>query len=359
MAIISCGECNNMIYLIIGSVRKFVLNFILYLFPDGAELNKHPFILGINAGIGMSLAIIPYLFIFSYFKEGKNKSMPYLALKSLKENKHQISPTIKIEKYIILFFCGFLDFFQKILVFMFSYSLSNNLWIFNIVFLNIFTFMLYKIEIYKHQYFSSIIIILLGIILNVINLRNMKLSDLPILFLSIIIEIAYSLAIVLAKYGMDYRFCTPFEVTFYEGFFGLIMNIIFLIIATNMPLDKDFKYNKLLKITEYEGKKYLDYFQSYIDKLDFKEILLFLVTLIERVLFNLFSHITVKHFTATHVVFLIIMGEFQFSYEGKKSWEVAIYIFIFVVIFFMLLIFCEIIYKLMFVEWKKIQENAF
>ena len=56
--------------------------------------------------------------------------------------------------------------------------------------------MLYKIEIYKHQYFSSIIIILLGIILNVINLRNMKLSDLPILFLSIIIEIAYSLAIV-------------------------------------------------------------------------------------------------------------------------------------------------------------------
>ena len=138
MAIISCGECNNMIYLIIGSVSKFVLNFILYLFPDGAELNKHPFILGINAGIGMSLAIIPYLFIFSYFKEGK----------------------------------------------------------INIVFLNIFTFMLYKIEIYKHQYFSSIIIILLGIILNVINLRNMKLSDLPILFLSIIIEIAYSLAIV-------------------------------------------------------------------------------------------------------------------------------------------------------------------
>ena len=196
MAIISCGECNNMIYLIIGSVSTFVLNFILYLFPDGAELNKHPFIFGINAGIGMSLAIIPYLFIFSYFKEGKNKSMPYLALKSLKENKHQISPTIKIEKYIILFFCGFLDFFQKILVFMFSYSLSNNLWTFNIVFLNIFTFMLYKIEIYKHQYFSSIIIILLGIILNVINLRNMKLSDLPILFLSIIIEIAYSLAIV-------------------------------------------------------------------------------------------------------------------------------------------------------------------
>ena len=142
---------------------------------------------------------------------------------------------------------------------------------------------------------------------------------------------------------MDYRFCTPFEVTFYEGFFGLIMNIIFLIIATNMPLDKDFKYNKLLKIAEYEGKKYLDHFQSYIDKLDFKEILLFLVTLIERVLFNLFSHITVKHFTATHVVFLIIMGEFQFSYEGKKYWEVAIYIFIFVVIFFMLLIFCEII----------------
>ena len=74
MTIISCGECNrNMIYLIVGGVSKFVVNLILYFFPDGAVLNKHPFLLGINAGIGMSLAIIPYLFIYENAKKRKKK----------------------------------------------------------------------------------------------------------------------------------------------------------------------------------------------------------------------------------------------------------------------------------------------
>ena len=342
MKLISCGEWNsNMIFLIIGGVSKFVVNIILYLFPDGAVLNKHPFLLGINAGIGMSLAIIPYIIILKSYKRGKTNKLN--ENKYLEEIKNRNSPKLRKEKYLIIFLCAFLDFFQKVLVFMFSYSISNNIWIFNIVFLNVFTFMLYKAQIYKHQYFSSGVIILLGIGLNIINLRNIKLSDFPILLLSIFIEIIYSLAIVLAKYGMDYRFCSPFEITFYEGFFALIMNIIILIVVNNMPLSKDFKYDKLLKISEYGGKKYLDHFQSYIDKIDFTEVLLFIVTLTGRVLFNLFSHLTIKHFTPTHVVFLLIMGEFQLSYEGKSSWEIAVTISVFIIIFFMLLIFCEII----------------
>ena len=343
--IISCGEWNsNMIYLIVGGISKFVVNIILYLFPDGAALNKHPFMLGINAGLGMSLAFIPYILILkSSSKNAKPIKFTASETKYLEEYKNKNSPKIKKEKYLIIFLCAFLDFFQKCLVFMFSYSISNNIWIFNIVFLNIFTFMVCKIQIYKHQYFSSGIIILLGIILNIINLRNMKLSDLPILLLSMFIEIIYSLCIVLAKYGMDYRFCSPFEITFYEGFFALIMNILILIIVNNIPLPKDFKYNKLLKISEYEGKKYLDHFQSYLDEIDFTEVLLFIVTLAGRVLFNLFSHLTIKHFTSTHVVFLLIMGEFQLSYGDKKPWEVGVTISVFLIIFFMLLIFCEII----------------
>ena len=69
----------------------------------------------------------------------------------------------------------------------------------------------------------------------------MKIEDLSILFLSMFIEIIYSMAIVLAKYGMDFKFCSPYEITFYEGFFALFFNIIFLIISTNVPLDKNFK----------------------------------------------------------------------------------------------------------------------
>ena len=60
--------------------------------------------------------------------------------------------------------------------------------------------------------------ILCGIGLNIINLYQMKLKDIPMLFLSILIEATvsiYSLGIVLAKFGMDYKFCSPFEITFY------------------------------------------------------------------------------------------------------------------------------------------------
>ena len=251
------------------------------------------------------------------------------------------SPIEKKQKYLIIFLCSFLDFLQKILVFLFSHSINNNVWIFNII--NVFTYMLIKNPIYRHQYFSSAIMILFGLGLNILNLYKMKKEDVPMLFLSLSIEIIYSLGIVLAKYGMDYLFCSPYEITFYEGIFALIMNIIFLIIATNIPLGKNFKYTKLLKISEYNGKKYLDNFYTYIDKIDIVEALLFIISMIGRALFNLFSHFTIKHFTSSHVVFLLIMGEISLDWGEKSLSEVIITIFIFVVVFFMLLIFCEII----------------
>ena len=341
MKAIKLGECNkNMIYPLIGGISKFVVNVILYLFPDGAKLNKHPFWLGINAGLGMSLAIIPGLYIYKFSKTNKNDKLNNKYLEDISKRKN---PVKKAEKYLILFLCAFLDFFQKVLVFLFSCSITNNIWIFNIIFLNVFTSMLTKNPIYRHQLLSSGIMIIFGIGLNVVNLYKMTVKDIPILLLSIFIEIIYSLAIVLAKYGMEHAFCNPFEITFYEGLMGLIMNILFLIISTNEPLSKDFKYTGILKITEYKEKMYLDNFYKYIEELDFIEVLLFLVTMAGRVLFNLFSHITIKHFTSSHVVLLLIMGEISLDWAKKNTSDVLITAAIFIVETLMLLVFCEII----------------
>ena len=172
----------------------------------------------------------------------------------------------------------------------------------------------------------------------------MKLKDIPIVFLFMLIEIIYSLAIALAKFGMDYRFCSPFEITFYEGIFALIFNIIILTVSTNIPLNKDFKYNNLLNISEYKGKKYLDNFYTYIDNLNYIEVLLFIVSMSGRLLFNLFSHITIKHFTSYHVFLLLIMGDLpSLDWRGKNFGEECIIIVIFFIEFIMILIFCEII----------------
>ena len=343
MRIIYFGACNkNLIYPLIGGISRIVVNSILYLFKDKVELNKHPFILGINAGFGMSLAFIPYIYILKYSKIKKEEN--------LNDNNSYIdnlfnkySPIEKKQKYLIIFLCAFLDFLQRILVYLFSFNITNNIWIFNIIFLNMFTYILTKNPIYRHQYFSSAIMILFGIGLNILNLYKMKIEDVPMLFLSLFIEIIYSLGIVLAKYGMDNLFCSPYEITFYEGIFSLIINFIFLIISTNIPLSKYFKYTKLLKISEYNGEKYLDNFYTYINKINIAEVILFIVSMMGRVISNLFSHITIKHFTSSHVILLLIMGEISLDWKEKNTNEAVITAFIFIVELFMLLIFCEII----------------
>ena len=342
MRYISFGECNKyLFYPLIGGIFNFIFNAILYLIPEKAEINKHPFVLGMNAGLGMSLAIIPIL--YTHYKFSKiHKTENLKATKALENKRNNFK--IKLEKYLIIILCAFLDFTQKILIFVFSKNLTNNVWIFNIIFLNIFTSMLYKNPLYKHQYISSGIMILGGIGLNIINLYYLKSNEVSLLLLSIFIEIIYSLAIVLAKFGMDYRFCSPFEITFYEGIFALIINIIFLLISTYIPLKKKFKYTQLLKISEDgNGKKYLDNIILYFKDIDFKEVLFFIVVMASRALFNLFSHFTIKHFTSSHVILLLIMGEISLEWGEKSTLDIVSYSIIFIIEFLMLLIFCEII----------------
>ena len=344
MKLISLGECNkNLIYPLIGGISKLVVNLILYLFKEERKLNNHPFLLGINAGIGMSLAIFPYLYIRRYTKITTNEHLNNN--KFIDDINKKNNPVEKRDKYILIFLCAFLDFTQKILVFLFSYSITNNFWLFNIFFLNLFTSLITKNQIYKHQYFSSGIMIFFGIGLNIVNLYKIKVEDIPLVIISMLIEIIYSLCIVLAKYGMDVLFCSPFEITFYEGIFSLILNIIFLIISTNIqiPFEKVSFFSQLFKISEYNMKQYLDNFYTYIDELDSIEVLCFIVTMIGRVAFNLFSHITIKYYTSSHVVLLLIMGEISLDWNDKDKIEVILTAIIFAVEFFMLLVFCEII----------------
>jgi hypothetical protein len=172
---------------------------------------------------------------------------------------------------------------------------------------------------------------------------DITLNDIPLLCLSIFIEIIYSLAIVLAKYGMDLRCCTPFEITFYEGIFALILNIIFLTVSTLIPLSTGFKYSKILKISRYENKQYLDNILTYIKNSDWREILIFILYMLSRTIFNLFSHFTIKHFTSSHVILILIFSELALAFTAKMDWKTIFTIVVFFVEFIMLLIFCEVI----------------
>lgn len=343
MKILSFGECDkNLIFPLIGGVSKLIVNLIIYFFPDEVELDNHPFILGITAGMGMTLSIIPYLYIEKCDKKQKKKKL-LTSDKSLDEIEKKDDAKIKRNKYLFLFLCAFLDFIQKDLVFLFRSNDNNNIWMFNIIFLNVFSLIIIKNPIFRHQYLSLGIMVILGIVLNALDLQEMKLAYLPILFLNIFIEIIYSLEIVLSKYVLEYSKCSPFEITICDGLFSLICNIVILIITTNTPLDKNFKYKKVLKISEYEGEKYIDNFYVYINKMNFTEGLLFIVTMIGRLLFNLFVQYTLKHFNTSYVLLILILGDLTLDLLNKSALNLIMTVLILIFEFFMLFIFCEII----------------
>ena len=330
---------------------------MLYIFKDYAKYNNHPLIIGFNAGIGMSLSIIPLIIVKTKSRRDKKND-------KLKVNQTQTligtntasswgdlsylekydKKKLRIQKYLILLACAFLDFAQKFLSFFLKSLIINNIWMFNIIFISIFDYFILRAKLYKHQYISCIIIVLLGIAATVIGLLG-ETGNIPLkLFLCIGIEIMYSLAIVLSKFLMDYRSCTPYEVTFYEGIFALIVNSILLAIFTNKPItDEDGKLSKLLKLTIYNEKIYIDHFIAAFKDMKVGQAFLFILSALGRLISNLFGHIVVKHYTSSHIILVLILGEIGLAFKEKHEWKEIVQFVLFVIALFILLIFTEII----------------
>ena len=80
-----------------------------------------------------------------------------------------------------------------------------------------------------------------------------------------------------------------------------------------------------------------------MDVLSGIEILVFIVQMFSRTIFNLFSNIIANDFTPSHVIFILIVGEiFLLFKDGFEIREIAD-LFIILIEIFMLLIFTEII----------------
>ena len=72
--LISKGYINKYIlFALIAGLSKCFVSVMLYIFKDYAKYFKHPLIIGFNAGIGMSLSIIPLLIVKT--KSRRDKKM--------------------------------------------------------------------------------------------------------------------------------------------------------------------------------------------------------------------------------------------------------------------------------------------
>ena len=330
MKLITLGQIDkNIYYPILGGIFLF-LNGLLFYFDNLTMITRHPLILSISSSLGMSLAII--LLILYKSKDNDN-------IKSINQNK---KAKYELEyrnqyKYIIygkfkfIILTSIIDFIQTILMIKFCRGIGLNMWIFDILFIYLFSFLISKLKIYSHQYISIIIIFLVGIIIDIILDNYEGFYDKKYrVIIKLICEIFISLGIVLDKYTMEKKFCRSYELCFYHGIINFILFFILLIFATYLNFFDSFK----------------NYFEEIKDN-KLKESLIFLLVIILQFIINLCIFATIEKTTSFHFLIILILGQLG-PYRKIKNSKNKIKINIIIIallcfILFMTLIFNEII----------------
>jgi len=341
MKCINFGDVNKRLLIpIFGGIIRLIYIFLIHRNPKYEIATKNPFILNIYTSVGMIFSFIPYL-ILKY----RSKT------KSISSNASQIQSKLNIEfihsdlyeeieidqskKYKLIICSSIFDFLQVLLLTIFCIYCNYNLWIFDILFMSLFSNLILKTKLYKHQYFSMIIIIILGFILNIIKYFNLGDTNNKVdpfeLSMKLLSEICLSLSMVIVKYNMEKTYCSPYEICIWEGLIGLILNIIILVIVNQ------------LRVT-ISGVEYPNNFYELFDNYDINDLIICFVELIMNAIYNIVIFVTCDFFTPFHILITSIIKEF-YSYlqtDGNLVLNIlGICILIFIA--FMFLVFVEII----------------
>ena len=223
-------------------------------------------------------------------------------------------------RYIIL--SSILFFIQSVITF-YTIKVRSNTWIFEILFILLFYQLAFKTKLYKHHYLSIILIIITGIILDLSlgKLQNDISEYLFLYLLKLAREIIYSSIEVMNKYLMEIKFCSVYEIIFYNGLIKLFLLGIFAI----------FNYYFLN----------LDNFKEYFDNFNHIELLVLLGFLFTQVGLSITILFTNKNNTTCHIFIVYVFG--QFAYYLDFSIKSIIVLICLIFILFMSLVFCEII----------------
>ena len=338
MKLISIGHLDkNITYPIIGGIINFIYKFILS-YKESTKLTEHPLILSIDSSLGMSLSF----FLLLLYKKRKKPKEDEITNKKIKSHKFELEYNNQYEeirynkiKYILI--SSIIDFLITILVYSYCINLELTMWILDILFMYLFSYLIFKMKLYRHHKISILIIFVTGFILNLIHNRYIKiLTDINQIFSAIIklfCEIFISFALVINKYTMEKKFCSSFELCFYQGVITFILYTFLLIIATCFDILDNF----------------LVYYNDFKNSIK-KEALMFILVMLFQFFKNLFIFATIENTTTFHYLIILVIGELSSSIkniieeteDNSLIESIAIIICLFI-IFFMILVFIEII----------------
>ena len=325
MAFISFGKIDTKIIpIILGGICSFISRYMFTL----DIISQHSIVSNIISTLPRILALIPSL-ILKYRSKGiKSDDNPELnqntgIRKSL--IYMDIKDVITKNKWIYILVTSVIFFIQGILL-VYTVSIRTNSWIFEILFTCIFCYLIFKIKIYLHHYVSIILIILAGLIpdLALGKFGNDIINNTWIFLLRLLREILFSLHDVIVKYSIEFKFCSVYELCFYNGVFCTILLFIFVLF--------DYYF--------FEIDKYAEFF----DQIDGHAIFIIIVFMIVQLGVILCTYFTNRDNTPFHIFIIYAIGQFGFyvKYRDDASTMTALII-CQILILFLSLIFTEII----------------
>ena len=356
-----------------------LVNFTLKLLAGNSKIVDHPIMFSICSSLGMSLSFIPY---FIMIKRIKTKKQRHLESLLSTQSKPVISKSLTIDyeyndvyqevtydkfKYLIL--AAFIDFFQTLLTFFVYESINLNLWILEIILICSLSFYIFGIKLYKHQKLSLILIVILGLLLDLyindfFRKGGVNFRSLVFLFIRIIGEVLFSFLMIVHKYLIEIKFSSPYEICFFVGIITLIFYSICIIISSFIYVNDE---NPPFTIRYDNGTKYyFDNFLIYISKVDIIEGSFFTIFMFIQFFFNLSVVLTIRYFSPTHILIILVIGKtepfIQNIINKTNILDNTISLLILIVIFFVLLVFNEVIelncFKLQKNTVKNIQKRA-
>ena len=326
--LISFGTINKYYFLIPAGAISYI--FLVLIEKESkffSEGKKHPIIYILIYSLGLTLSFI-FLIIYKIFNSRKRSKVNIAIIepKLIISNQKQI--VSNKEKMLWILLVSVIDYITMVFYTIFYVDSKEylNYWLYNIVSLSLFSLLILKTKLHKHHYLSIITVVVFGVILDIIFNKYSKI-DLVSNLISFMTETLFSLDNILYKFFMLKKFIKSYEILFYQGIIELLLVIITLIITTNIG--------------------YLDNFYDFINTVDKKEVLIYILLIINEFAYNSIAIIIIDMLSPFHIFLLIVFSElinyfFYLNEEGNILISIISIVFILICIF-MCLVFIEII----------------
>ena len=323
MAIISLGElkAKNLLPIIIGCFFCF-FNRVVNNYEGTTLFDDHFIIVNIITALSKLLTIIPYLILKFRSKKIRNFSIENKIVNNFQVNYLYTKIEKPKGKWEFIFLSSII-FFVQFLMFISTVKMKANYWVWDMLFALLLCHIIFKIQFYKHHYFSLIIILLTGLIIDLVfeNIQNDVNNNLFKIFIRFIREILLILHEVVDKYIMEKKYGSVYEISLFNGIINTILFVFF-------------------SLLNYYWLK-LDDFGEYFNHFEKTDILVIIGLIITHLGFYWCELLANKNNTPCHVFIIFVFGQLAFFLDFSLKSTIIFFSFIFVL--FMTLIFNEII----------------